>query len=139
MANVTTNTEVTAEKKYLDSAAFQNYVARIESTETLDELKTIGKELMEYGPNAYKKAVIEIYKARKEKIVGDAVQKDRLAKLIRNAFIFGDEGEKKLAAQILYALREKNVLDSSIGDYLFSLYKKTSNGQENQEQGDENQ
>ena len=124
---VNANETVKEERKYLDSKMFQNYLSRIEGTNDLSELKEIGKELMEFGANAYKRAVIEIYKEKKEKLINSMVESDELAKVLRNAFIFGTNGEKKIAARILYILREREIIDSGVVDYLFSLYKKEEN------------
>ena len=123
----TVGLKVTEEKEKqvvtMDNEMFYNMVGKIESVKSVDELKEIGKELMKFSPNGYKRALLEIYKERKEKLLRERIESRESLRIIRNSILFGGEELRKMAARLVYALGEEGVYEKEVVSYLIDLYR----------------
>jgi len=111
----------------IEKEGFKELVEKIESIEDLKELKEIGKELLQFESNGYKRAVLEIYKEKKETLIKDVINNKESLRIIKNMILFGNEETRKFASRLIYALGEEKVYDSKVVSYLLDLYKQ-SNG-----------
>ena len=106
---------------------FRELVEKIENIEDLKELKEIGKELLQFESNGYKRAVLEIYKEKKETLIRDVVNNRESLRIVKNMILFGNEETRKFASRLVYSLGEEGVYDPTVVSYLLDLYKQ-SNG-----------
>ena len=111
----------------IEKEMFKELVEKIENIENLKELKDIGKELIEYETNAYKRAIIEIYKEKKESLIKNIINNRESLRILKNMILFGGEETRKFASRLIYALGEEKIYDSTIVSYLLDLYRQ-SNG-----------
>ena len=123
------------EVKTIDAVTFNSLASKITNCHNLDELSEIGKELIAYEMNGYKKALITIYKTKRGEIIKD---------LLLNQSIFTDcyflikesQGNTlKRVGKILYHLKEKNVLSKGELNYLFEYYERKKNSLQNEING----
>ena len=118
---------------------FKELVEKIESIEDLKELKEIGKELLQFESNGYKRAILEIYKEKKETLIRDVINNKESLRIIKNMILFGNEETRKFASRLIYALGEEKVYDSTVVSYLLELYKQSNgNGEVNGVEKEEN-
>ncbi|PMP97546.1 MAG: hypothetical protein C0169_02730, partial [Thermodesulfobacterium geofontis] len=61
-------------QKQFTAQDLANFVTKITQAKTLDEIYEIGRELVSYDGNGYKKAVISVYKTRKKEIIQEMIQ-----------------------------------------------------------------
>ena len=111
----------------IEKEGFKELVEKIENIENLKELKEIGKELLQFESNGYKRAILEIYKEKKETLIRDVINNKESLRIIKNMILFGNEETRKFASRLIYALGEEKVYDSTVVSYLLDLYKQ-SNG-----------
>jgi len=123
----------------IEKEGFKELVEKIESIEDLKELKEIGKELLQFESNGYKRAILEIYKEKKETLIRDVINNKESLRIIKNMILFGNEETRKFASRLIYALGEEKVYDSTVVSYLLELYKQSNgNGEVNGVEKEEN-
>ncbi|RKX61511.1 MAG: hypothetical protein DRP29_00045 [Thermodesulfobacteriota bacterium] len=123
----------------IEKEGFKELVEKIENIENLKELKEIGKELLQFESNGYKRAVLEIYKEKKETLIKDVINNKESLRIIKNMILFGNEETRKFASRLIYALGEEKVYDSTVVSYLLELYKQSNgNGEVNGVEKEEN-
>ena len=123
----------------IEKEGFKELVEKIENIEDLKELKEIGKELLQFESNGYKRAVLEIYKEKKETLIRDVINNKESLRIIKNMILFGNEETRKFASRLIYALGEEKVYDSTVVSYLLELYKQSNgNGEVNGVEKEEN-
>lgn len=123
----------------IEKEMFKELVEKIENIEDLKELKEIGKELLQFESNGYKRAVLEIYKEKKETLIRDVINNKESLRIVKNMILFGNEETRKFASRLIYALGEEKVYDSTVVSYLLELYKQSNgNGEVNGVEKEEN-
>jgi len=123
----------------IEKEGFKELVEKIENIEDLKELKEIGKELLQFESNGYKRAILEIYKEKKETLIRDVINNKESLRIIKNMILFGNEETRKFASRLIYALGEEKVYDSTVVSYLLELYKQSNgNGEVNGVEKEEN-
>jgi len=123
----------------IEKEGFKELVEKIENIENLKELKEIGKELLQFESNGYKRAILEIYKEKKETLIRDVINNKESLRIIKNMILFGNEETRKFASRLIYALGEEKVYDSTVVSYLLELYKQSNgNGEVNGVEKEEN-
>ena len=123
----------------IEKEGFKELVEKIENIENLKELKEIGKELLQFESNGYKRAILEIYKEKKETLIRDIINNKESLRIIKNMILFGNEETRKFASRLIYALGEEKVYDSTVVSYLLELYKQSNgNGEVNGVEKEEN-
>jgi len=123
----------------IEKEMFKELVEKIENIENLKELKEVGKELLQFESNGYKRAILEIYKEKKETLIRDVINNKESLRIIKNMILFGNEETRKFASRLIYALGEEKVYDSTVVSYLLELYKQSNgNGEVNGVEKEEN-
>lgn len=123
-----------AKKKTITPEVFGQFVQRITSCDTLDELAEIGKDLILYDVNGYKRAAIMMYKTRKAEIMQELVQNNKVFSALYFLLKLTEGNALKQVGKLIYGLMDKGVLTKGEINCLFDLYEKRKSKDEHVEE-----
>lgn len=101
-------------------------VNKIFSAKTLEDLSDIGKTLLEIN-NGYKKALVELYKRRKQEVISEYLKQDSI---FSNLYFIIAKANKEIIGNIgrlLYKIKDTGILSKYEINVLFDYYDRKRN------------
>ncbi|MGC9000894.1 hypothetical protein [Caldisericum sp.] len=109
------------QKQYFSSQDLVNFISKISQAKNFEELYEIGKELVNYEGNGYKKVAVTAYKIKKQEIVQAMLQENNLFSNLYFLIKMSDNDTLKQVGKLLYNL--KQFLPKAEISYLFDIYE----------------
>ncbi len=110
-------------KAMVGTEVFEESLQKIMSCGSLDELVEIGKEMVNYEMNGYKKALIHVYKTKRKEIVQKLIQENGIFANLYFLIKTSSGNTLKQVGKLLYNIKNCGILSKGELNYLFEIYE----------------